>query len=239
MFVLQFADTANVRSGTGLYGISASLPKNIISLYDNTAGTGRPLSMTYVESDGLDTTVMASLVQYYKDSVDGRAGRWGTIVPNMLPGGVKRVNIHNLSNGLIANFSTDADGIWPSGTNTVNPHGGAALPLRLTTMDVPLIVKIENVTADNFSLNQNYPNPFNPVTNINFLIPTSGNVSMKVFDMLGKEVKVLVNGIYGQGSYNVTFDGSNLNSGMYFYTIEFTNNQGQSFKDTKKLMLVK
>jgi len=239
MYVLQFADSANVRSGTGIYGISLSLPKNVVSLWDNTAGTGRPLSMAYVESDGIDTVTMASLVQYYKDSVDGRNGRWGSIIPNMLPGGVKRVNIHNLSNGLVANFTTDADGIWPSGTNTVNPNGGSALPLRLTSMDVPLVIKVENVTPDNFSLKQNYPNPFNPVTNINFLIPSAGNVTMKVFDVLGKEVKVLVNGVYGQGSYNVTFDGGNLNSGMYFYTIDFTNEQGQSFTDTKKLMLVK
>lgn len=239
IFVLQFSDSANVRSGTGIYGISLALPKNIISLFDNTAGTGRPLAMVYAESDGIDTTVMASLVQYYKDSVNARDGRWGTIIPNMLPGGVKRVNVHNLSNGTIANFSNDADGIWPSGTNTVNPNGGSTLPLRLSTVDVPLVVRNENISADNFSLKQNYPNPFNPVTIINFLIPANGNVTMKIFDMLGKEVKVLVSGEYAKGSYNVNFDAGNLNSGVYFYTIDFNSNDGNNFTDTKKLILLK
>ncbi len=239
MYVLQFSDSANVRSGTGIYGVSLALPKNIISLYDNVNNTGRPVAMTYVESEGIDTVAMASLVQYYKDSVEARNGRWGTIVPNMFPSGVRRINVHNLSNGTVANFQADADGVWPSGTNTVNPNGGAALPLRLTQTDVPLIVRNENISPDNFSLKQNYPNPFNPSTTINFLIPSSGNVTMKVSDMLGREVKTLVNGDYAKGSYNVNFNAESLNSGVYFYTINFDSKDGSNFTDTKKLILLK
>ncbi|MBK6539181.1 MAG: hypothetical protein IPG09_15935 [Ignavibacteria bacterium] len=65
---------------------------------------------------------MASLVKYYKDSVDSRNGRWGTVIPNILTNGVRRFNIHRLTNGSVANFQTDADGVWPSGVNTVNPR---------------------------------------------------------------------------------------------------------------------
>jgi hypothetical protein len=85
-----------------------------------------------------------------------------------------------------------------------------------------------------YSLSQNYPNPFNPVTVINFSIPKAGNVQLKVFDELGKEVAVLVNEYKKPGEYKVRFDGSNLSSGVYFYQI-FTGD----FTDTKKMILIK
>ncbi|HMS65898.1 MAG TPA: T9SS type A sorting domain-containing protein [Ignavibacteria bacterium] len=237
--VLQFSDSATVRSGTGIYGISTASPKNIVSLYDNINGTGRPLSMVFVESDGIDTTVMSSLVQYYKDSVDSRNGRWGNIIPNLLPGGVKRINVLHLSNAAIANFSTDADGIWPSGTNTVNPNGGSANPLRLTIQDAPLSIKNTVGIPDNFSLKQNYPNPFNPTTNIEFAISGSGFVSLKIYDILGKEVAALVNENLNSGTYNYRFDASALNSGVYFYSLNYTGDKGVNFSDRKKLVIVK
>mgnify|MGYP003619141041 CR=1 FL=1 len=119
ILVLGYSDSATVTSGTGLYGISLANAKNIITVYDNVNNTGRPLSVVYVESVGFDTTSMPSLVQFYKDSVITRSGRWGTVIPNILPSGVRRVNVLRLSDASIANFSSDADGNWPSGVNTV------------------------------------------------------------------------------------------------------------------------
>ncbi len=86
----------------------------------------------------------------------------------------------------------------------------------------------------NYSLSQNYPNPFNPVTNINFSIPSAGNVKIAVYDMLGREVSVLVNENLQAGSYKYDFDASGLSSGTYFYKI----NAGD-FTDVKKMILVK
>jgi hypothetical protein len=88
-------------------------------------------------------------------------------------------------------------------------------------------------------LSQNYPNPFNPVTNIRFAVPTNGFVTMKVYNTLGKEVSNPVNQNLNAGSYEVKFDASTLASGMYFYTMNYVNSDGNSFTDTKKLMLVK
>lgn len=85
-----------------------------------------------------------------------------------------------------------------------------------------------------FSLSQNYPNPFNPTTNINFTIPKSGVVSLKVYDMLGKEVMTLVNEFRSAGAHTVNFNASRFASGTYFYRLE-TN----GFVDVKKMMLVK
>ncbi len=91
-----------------------------------------------------------------------------------------------------------------------------------------------NGTVSDYSLSQNYPNPFNPVTNIRYSIPTDGNVTFKVYDMLGNEVGTYVNEVKKAGIYSVTFDGANLASGIYYYKLESNN-----FSETKKMMLVK
>ena len=239
IFVLGYSDSATVTSGTGLYGISLANAKNIITVYDNVNNSGRPLSVIYVESSGIDTATMGSLVQFYKDSVITRNGRWGTVIPNILPSGVRRINVLRLSDGSLANSQTDADGIWPSGINTINPNGGSVNPLRLTQQDIPLSVIPANTVLDNFSLGQNYPNPFNPVTNINFTIPAEGNVVVKLFDVLGKEVQNLVNGYFSSGTYNFLLNGSGLQSGVYFYSMNYTGENGLSFTDRKKLILLK
>ncbi len=87
---------------------------------------------------------------------------------------------------------------------------------------------------EKFTLSQNYPNPFNPSTKINFVIPKSSFVNLKVYDILGREVVTLVNEEKQPGVYEVEFDASNLSTGVYFYSL----NAGD-FKSTKKLLLAK
>lgn len=85
-----------------------------------------------------------------------------------------------------------------------------------------------------FDLSQNYPNPFNPATTINYDLPFDGKVSIKLFDMSGKEVATLVNEVKTAGFYSVNFNAGNLSSGVYLYSITSNN-----FTATKKMMLVK
>lgn len=85
-----------------------------------------------------------------------------------------------------------------------------------------------------FGLEQNYPNPFNPVSSIQYHIPVSGVVSLKVYDILGKEVSVLVHGIRPAGESTVQFDASSLPSGIYFYTLRI-----DSYSQTRKMMYLK
>jgi photosystem II stability/assembly factor-like uncharacterized protein len=87
---------------------------------------------------------------------------------------------------------------------------------------------------ESFSLKQNYPNPFNPATKISFDIKNSTFASLKIFDMSGKEIKALVDENLAAGSYEINFNASELNSGVYFYTLK-TN----EYTETKKMMLVK
>ncbi len=85
-----------------------------------------------------------------------------------------------------------------------------------------------------YSLSQNYPNPFNPTTVINYSIPEVTNVKLKIYDMLGREIRTLVNQEQSAGVYNVEFNASSLSSGVYFFRIEAGN-----FVASKKLLLLK
>jgi len=92
-----------------------------------------------------------------------------------------------------------------------------------------------------FMLYQNFPNPFNPVTKISFDIPNSSNVNIVIFDLLGREVETLVNGIIEPGKFTASFDASNYASGIYFYRIEAkaVNRQNGEYSSIKKMVIVK
>jgi hypothetical protein len=96
------------------------------------------------------------------------------------------------------------------------------------------IAPVNSAIPKSYALLQNYPNPFNPITKINFDIPKSGFVTLKVLNALGKEMVTLVNGVVNPGTYSVDFDGTKLSSGAYFYRLE-----SNGFVSTRKMMLIK
>ena len=81
------------------------------------------------------------------------------------------------------------------------------------------VVNVEISTPENFELSQNFPNPFNPTTNISYKIPKTGLVSLKVYNIIGKEIATLVNQEEPAGDYKVQFDTHNIASGTYFYKL--------------------
>ena len=85
-----------------------------------------------------------------------------------------------------------------------------------------------------YSLSQNYPNPFNPTTKINFALPKQGFVTLKIYDVLGREVRTLVNEVKSAGNFTVDFNASEYSSGVYFYKLE-----SNGFSDIKRMMLIK
>jgi len=109
------------------------------------------------------------------------------------------------------NYKTETDGVTGNGENEIT----TSLPTE-------------------FSLSQNYPNPFNPSTVINYELPSSNFVTLKIYDLVGKEVATLMNEKLDAGRYTATFNGSNLASGMYFYKISAGN-----FTFVKKMVLIK
>ena len=96
------------------------------------------------------------------------------------------------------------------------------------------VINVDVTVPVQFELSQNYPNPFNPSTTINFSIPQSSVVTLKVFNTLGQEVNTLINQNMESGVHSISFDASELNSGIYFYRLE----AGQ-FSEVRKMTLIK
>jgi hypothetical protein len=219
--------------------------------YNNTGGTGRPVSGSFIESDGTDNSTANSYAAFYANNVNGINGAFGVVVPNALPLGIRRVERRSLGTGAVTATATDADGVWPSGANTVNPSGGTAA-IVLAGTDASLLTSIQSrdELPRRYGLDQNYPNPFNPNTNIKYSVPSgrdlvreadgqipstnSGFVSLKVFDVLGREVAILVNEEKQPGTYTVHWNADGLSSGVYFYRL-----QAGEYTATRKLALLK
>ena len=104
----------------------------------------------------------------------------------------------------------------------------------LTVDNTPVNVKVQETQINSFVLMQNYPNPFNPVTNLEFTIYETGIVSLKIYDIAGKEVTTIVNADLKPGTYKYNFNASDLASGTYFYTMASKN-----FSETKKMVVLK
>jgi hypothetical protein len=108
------------------------------------------------------------------------------------------------------------------------------VPLR-GIIEIPISVSQSGSDIPNiFGLSQNYPNPFNPTTIINYQLPVSNFVTLKVYNILGREVEILVNEKKNAGNYSIAFNAAKLSSGVYFYRL-----QAGSFTETKKLILLR
>lgn len=101
-------------------------------------------------------------------------------------------------------------------------------------LGITSVAPVRSGVPAEFSLSQNYPNPFNPATSISYSIPVSGHVTLKVYDMLGREVMTLADDMHSAGSYSVRFEAGSLSSGMYLYTLRSGSNVS-----TKRLLLIK
>ncbi len=144
--VVKLDPAANDSCGTGLRCTSLSSPKDFVFLFDNTSGTGRPISGSFVESDGTANTTSNNYAAYYSNSVNDSSGAFGVVVPNHLPSGIRRIERRSLETGAIIDTALDSDGVWPSGTNTVNPSGGTT-EIVLSGTDVPLPIQLASFSG--------------------------------------------------------------------------------------------
>jgi len=155
--------------------------------------------------------------------------QWGgnIITPGAYVSGKGRMSTAITQNGMsILAFQdnrNDAGGMYAQNINfngTFGPPTGIINPIGLT--------------PGKYNLSQNYPNPFNPSTSVKFDVAIDGFVSIKIFDVLGREIKSLVNDNLVKGSYEVSFNAGELSSGVYFYKMESGN-----FSQIKRMMLLK
>ncbi|TRZ64535.1 T9SS C-terminal target domain-containing protein [bacterium] len=153
---------------------------------------------------------------------------------------------NNSTTGSSSNvYSSTATGMtWAQYQSVVNMDGCVDLTagtLRTLRPNICFAIQPVSGTGNGFTgipkdylLYQNYPNPFNPNTKIRFDVPIDGNARLNVYDLLGKEVAMLVNETKKAGSYIVDFNGSNLSSGLYFYKL-----QTGSYTDVKRMILIR
>ncbi len=131
-----------------------------------------------------------------------------------------------------------AMGLWMADTINYYMSGGdlnvPAVVLKSTNGGSVFVNTVGSEVPDKYSLGQNYPNPFNTRTVVSFSLPVDSKVSIKVYDVMGREVQTLVNERMGAGKYEVRFDGSGMTSGVYFYQMEAGN-----YSETRRMILIK
>ncbi|HLG02720.1 MAG TPA: hypothetical protein VI731_03935, partial [Bacteroidia bacterium] len=119
--------------GSGFYDSTGALANNFICIYDNPLAIGRPINIAIVENDGMDLYNLSVIVNFYANTVDTSAGRWGSIIPNNLPNGIRSIEERSFNGATPVDTVADMDGTWCSGVNTVNQgHGSSAVNLNST-----------------------------------------------------------------------------------------------------------
>jgi hypothetical protein len=121
--VINFGTVNQAGEGTGIRGISEAASGNMIYLYDNTTGAGRPVYGTSIETTGIDFTAIGTYASFYTSQVQGNNGSWGGIIPNLLPDGIRRIEERSNATGALVAVHTSEDGVWGI-YDTRNPFGG-------------------------------------------------------------------------------------------------------------------
>ncbi len=233
-----------------------------VNIHSNTYPVGE-ISGTLISHDGVLTTTMDGSQAGTSSTATGTA--WATFGDSLryratiagLNGTYTAAHFHLSPEGSVlmpASFTdSTASGYWnnPDSITTLfienriylnvhsnfAPAGEISGTMHLGYEQVITSVK-KNISAGVpalYSLDQNYPNPFNPSTTINFQLPKSARITLKVYNLVGQEVASLVDGIKSAGSYAVKFNASHLASGMYFYRL----NSSDGFTAVKKMLMLK
>jgi hypothetical protein len=251
---------STLNSGTGVDGrttwVSQMIPMNTrtTALFANTAykkltnGTWLSQLPTFKKTDVLFTTQLAVVKAYALACVDTT---YGTPMKSW-----RQTNNAEASNFIYADWPIPIDLSYTDASLLTAGLGGFPLgdlgwfPTQLATWNAQaakenstIQSKLDGSTGvaatqqelpQGFQLQQNYPNPFNPSTDISYSIAKAGNVSLKVYNMLGQHVATLVDGYQAANTYNVNFNASGLSSGIYFYKLSTGNNEIM-----KKMVLMK
>ena len=151
--VLTFSKSTGSNNGTGIYGNSFAKNKNILVLYDDiNTGSTRPIAITYFESESVS---ISNTPYWYTNKVNGVAGSWGTIIPNSLSNGIKRVESRDYTNDFIVNSNVETDATWGI-DSTKNPKGGTTKPIFISSdfaplafPDIQFVTNVTNVTEAN------------------------------------------------------------------------------------------
>jgi hypothetical protein len=240
------------------------------SFYCFTGPTVKWKEATAVQVDGNDISGMNIYVMQIPDSILGYVSVNGTVRNSSSQTGVSGAVVYATDgNGNVLgygvtdgtgsytvsglapgsyNLFADVMGYSSNGSNSSSPsYDASGNPVPSTTNlslapETPAAITRKPTQPTSYSLQQNYPNPFNPTTTIDYQLPAVSHVTLKVYDVLGREVATLVNEQKSAGEYKVTFDGSRLSSGVYFYKLVASPIEpitAGTYISVKKLVLIK
>lgn len=233
---IQFVNRLRVDSSRGILPLFLWLDtlKSEHTMYDSITSYFRLTES--LEVDSIEIRILLAKLDYSYVTFGGRGGvlkpsqtgewkkfRWNTgVVPP--------------TDTVFYRFKYRVIGLWFS---VYGPQNGDTVRTvvemkNINFGDVTAVTEPKTNSASSFTLEQNYPNPFNPTTIIQFSLPAGENVALKIYDILGREVFTLADGYMAKGEHNVSFDGSKLSSGTYFYRLE----AGGKVK-TGKMLLIK
>lgn len=157
--------------------------------------------------------------------------------------------IANSMNKYVLETSSSLVGYWKmeegngeiivDGSPSANNGSTSSLWEQGITLDPVSGLEELNMLPTQFSLSQNYPNPFNPATKIKFSLPKEADATLSVFNILGQEITKLVDEKLPAGYHEFDFNASSLSSGVYFYRLQVIENNGSTFVQTNKMMLIK
>jgi ligand-binding sensor domain-containing protein len=180
-----------------------------------------------LKSTGLTNTYVRALVVIHLNLIVGTAGEG--IFVSMNSGALWTPSDTGLTDGFIYCLAVNGSKLFAGAPN------GEIWSRPISEIITSVEERTKNIVVDNYSLYQNYPNPFNPNTTINYQLPKESLVTLKVFDVVGREVETLVSQNQTAGSYSVSFNSSGrLSSGVYFYQLKAGN-----FSQVKKMILLK
>ncbi len=229
-----------VTNGTGIYEISTSntIVRNIVS----------GVNVQYIDSVDFQV-IPVELTGFTSKVIDNSALlNWSTATElNNFGFEIQRTNDRTFTNwnsiGFVIGKGTTSEPQYYSFRDENLTSGKYYYRLKQIDFDGSFeyshIVEVDIVNPNEFALSQNYPNPFNPVTKIKFATPVDASVKLNVFNVTGEKVADVLDKFYSAGNYEISFDAKDLNSGVYFYKIEFTTTDGNFYSDLKKLTLVK
>ncbi|MFZ1519289.1 MAG: T9SS type A sorting domain-containing protein [Ignavibacteriaceae bacterium] len=246
----QISVFTGVTGNRGVYALGNGniLTTNGSGVHEIDGGTGTlvrtvvaGVSGRFIAADDL-TIIPVELTSFVGSTVNGNVVlNWKTATEINNSGfeiqkSSDRVNFSNIA--FVPGFGTTTEPRSYSYTDNSVTNGKYYYRLKQVDLNGAFayseIIEVNVAAPIDFALTQNYPNPFNPSTIISYSIPQNSFVTLKVYDILGNEIAVLVNDTKSAGKYDVQFDASGLSNGVYFYTIKADN-----FTSTKKMILMK
>jgi hypothetical protein len=186
---------------------------------DSLRQTGQSITVSWYKASDPLTSPLTYIMHFFGPSVDTTFSTTDTTA-TFYPG-----NIQPSSSYVLTGYVTNGYDTTATSNSIFFPTASIVTEVEEASTRVPM----------SYALYQNYPNPFNPQTTISYSLPQVSTVTIKVYDLMGREVATLMqNEKKGQGNYEISFDASNLSSGVYFYKL-----QTERFIETKQMVLVK